>query len=45
MGDGMSEVCVRVGKGNFDSLNKTCLEVYMVLVVGSKHKYPLEVVE
>ena len=36
---------VSAGKGNLDSLNKTCLEVYMEFVMGSKHRYPLETEE
>ena len=29
-----------LGKGNLDSLNKTCLEVYIVFATGSKHRKP-----
>ena len=32
-------------KGNMVSLNKTCLQVYSLLVSKSRHKYPLEIVE
>ena len=34
---GEEEEC-NVGKGNLDSLNKTCLEVYIDYVMGSKHR-------
>ena len=32
-------------KGNLASLNKTCLQVYNLLVSKSRHKYPFDIVE